>query len=221
MKKPLIKIAPSLLAADFSCLASEIRRAESAGADMLHVDVMDGHFVRNITLGPFIVKAMRKVSRLPLIAHLMIEDPEKYVKEFAEAGSDMIIFHIETIKDPKGLIRQIRRFKNKAGVSIKPKTDPDSVKPLLSLIDEVLVMTVEPGFGGQKFMPDQLNKIRELRRNYKGDIAVDGGINYQTAGLAVENGANVLVAGTYLFGSKNIRGLIRKLKDLGNDARTG
>jgi len=211
---PKIKIAPSLLAADFGCLASEIKKAEKAGADRLHVDVMDGHFVENITLGPFIVKAMRKLTKLPLIAHLMIENPEKHVNAFAEAGSDMIIFHIETTKKPKALIRRIKKLKKLVGVSLKPRTKVSSIKSLLPLVDLVLVMMVEPGFGGQKFMKDQLPKIKEIRRNFSKDIAIDGGINQENAEFTAQMGANVFVAGTYLFRSGNMKKLIQKLKNV-------
>jgi ribulose-phosphate 3-epimerase len=211
---PRIKIAPSLLSADFGSLAAEIKRAEAAGADMLHVDVMDGHFVKNITLGPVIVRAMRKATKLPIVAHLMIENPGRYAEEFARAGSDMIIFHIEAVKDPKSIIRHIRRLKKKAGVSIKPKTRVSSIKRLFGLIDEALVMTVEPGFGGQKFMRGPAFKIQEIRKHYSGDVGVDGGINYENARLCASLGANVFIAGTYLFGSTDMRKLIRNLRSV-------
>ena len=213
-KRPTVKVSPSLLAADFSCLSSEVKRAKKAGADMLHVDVMDGHFVPNITLGPLVVKALKKTTKLPLATHLMIENPERYIEDFAKAGSDLIIFHIETTKNPKKLIRLIKRFKKKAGVSLKPKTKLASIKNILPLLDEVLVMTVEPGFGGQKFMTNQLSKIQKLRKLYNGDIAVDGGVNIETAKLAAAKGANIFAAGTYLFGSKSMKKLISDIKNI-------
>ena len=181
---------------------------------MLHVDVMDGHFVPNITLGPFIVKAMRKATRIPLMAHLMIENPEAYTEKFAAAGSDMIIFHIEATKSAKSLARRIKKLGKKAGVSLNPGTKASSIKSLLPLVDEVLVMTVEPGFAGQKFMKNQLAKISEIRKNYSGDIAVDGGVTLETARLAASRGANVFAAGTYLFGAKDMKKLIRAMKKI-------
>ncbi|MBL7158844.1 MAG: ribulose-phosphate 3-epimerase [Candidatus Omnitrophica bacterium] len=213
-KKLKIKIAPSLLSADFSCLGAEIKKAEAAGADMLHVDVMDGHFVDNITLGPVVVKGMRKAARVPLISHLMIENPEKYVESFAQAGSDMIIFHIEAIKNAEAIIKKIHSLGKKAGVSIRPKTPIKTIENIVNLLDEVLVMTVEPGFGGQKFMTEPAEKISEIRKIYKGDIGVDGGINLETAKLVIDKGANVLIAGSFLFGSNDMKSLIEKLKVL-------
>ena len=213
-KKPKIKIAPSLLSADFSALGSEIKKAERAGADLLHVDVMDGHFVDNITMGPVVVKGMCKAKSVPLVSHLMIENPERYVESFAKAGSDMIIFHIEAIKDPESIIRKIRGFGKKAGVSIRPKTSVKTIENIIKLVDEVLVMTVEPGFGGQKFMHEPVEKISEIRKIYAGDIGVDGGINLETAKLVVEKGANVLIAGSFLFGSKDMKNRIAGLKAL-------
>ena len=215
MKKFKIKVAPSLLAADFSCLASEIKRAEKSGADLLHVDIMDGHFVKNITLGPFIVRAMRKVTNLPLIAHLMIENPEKYVEEFAKAGSDMIIFHIETTKNPNRVVNLIKGFKKKVGVSIKPKTEVSSIKSLLPFIDEVLVMTVEPGFGGQSYIAGSEDKIKRAKamlakKNKDVAIGVDGGVNLDTIALAVKAGATHIIAGNAVFSGdaeKNIKAL--------------
>ena len=213
-KKLKIKIAPSLLSADFSCLGAEIKKAEAAGADMLHVDVMDGHFVDNITLGPVVVKGMRKAARVPLISHLMIENPEKYVESFAQAGSDMIIFHIEAIKNAEAIIKKIHSLGKKAGVSIRPKTPIKTIENIVNLLDEVLVMTVEPGFGGQKFMTEPAEKISEIRKIYAGDIGVDGGINLETAKLVIDKGANVLIAGSFLFGSNDMKSLIEKLKVL-------
>ena len=213
-KIPRIKIAPSLLSADFGSLAREIKRAEKAGADMLHVDVMDGHFVKNITLGPFIVRAMRKVAKIPIVSHLMIENPEEHAEDFARAGSDMIIFHIEATKNPKALIRRIKKLKKKVGISIKPKTKVSSIRSLFGFVDEVLVMTVEPGFGGQKFMRGPAFKIQKIRKHYSGDVGVDGGINYENARLCVSLGANVFIAGTYLFGSTDMKKLIRNLRSI-------
>ena len=209
-----IKVSPSLLSADFSKLKDDIKRAEIAGADMFHVDIMDGHFVPNITIGPFIVCAASRCTKLPLMTHLMIENPENFVEDFAKAGSDTIIFHIETVKNPMSIIRKIKRFGKKAGVSIKPKTKVASIRKILPFVSEVLVMTVEPGFGGQKFMPGPLSKIREIRKLYKGDIAIDGGMNYDTAKLAIREGANIIAAGSYLFGGKNMKKLIKEIKGI-------
>jgi ribulose-phosphate 3-epimerase len=207
-----ILVAPSILSADFSRLGQEIRDAEKAGADWIHVDVMDGGFVPNITIGPVVVKSIRPVTRLPLDVHLMIRRPEEFVESFAKAGSDIITFHMESDDDPKEMIKLIRYFKKKVGVSIRPKTDLKAIEPLLPMVDMVLIMTVEPGFAGQEFIFDCLAKIEELRKTFKKDIEVDGGINEATA-LEVRNkGANVLVAGTSVFGTKDYAFAIRRLR---------
>lgn len=209
---PKVLIAPSILSADFSKLGQEIKDVEKAGADWIHIDVMDGHFVPNITIGPVVVKSVRSVTKMPLDVHLMIEDPEKYVESFAKAGSDIITFHVESEKDPKEVIRLIRYFKKKVGVSIRPKTNLDSISTILPMVDMVLVMTVEPGFAGQEFILDCLPKIEELRKVFKKDIQVDGGINESTAAEVISSGANVIVAGTSVFGAKDYTGAIKKLR---------
>lgn len=210
MKK--ILIAPSLLSADFAKLKEDIKRVEAAGADWLHIDVMDGHFVPNITIGPVVVKAIKKNAKVPLDVHLMISDPEKYALPFIRAGSDIVTFHVEAVKDPAAVISLIKTNGRKAGISIKPNTEVSAITAYLKQIDLVLVMSVEPGFGGQDFMDIALPKIRELRRLYKGDISVDGGINEQNAVLVKEAGANVLVAGSYIFGGKDYKKAIASLR---------
>lgn len=209
-----IKIAPSILSADFSDLARDIKKAEKAGADLLHVDVMDGHFVPNITIGPAVVKDIRKVTKLPLDVHLMIENPEKYADVFARAGSDMITVHVETISKQKirNLSLKLRKMGVKLGVSLNPKTSLKPVIEALKFVDFVLVMSVNPGFGGQAFIPQVLSKIRQLRMCFRGDIAVDGGINHDTAKLVIAAGANVLAAGSYIFKSKDYKQSIRRLR---------
>jgi ribulose-phosphate 3-epimerase len=207
-----VLIAPSILSADFSKLGQEIKDIEKAGADWVHVDVMDGHFVPNITIGPVVVKSMRPVTKMPLDVHLMIKDPEKYVESFARAGSDIITFHSEAEGDHREIIRLIKYFKKKAGVSIRPKTSLESIRAILNMVDMVLVMTVEPGFSGQEFMPDCVDKIAELRKIFKKDIEVDGGINEETAREVVAKGANVLVAGTSIFGEKDYSQAIKRLR---------
>jgi len=207
-----VLIAPSILSADFSKLGQEIRDVEKAGADWIHVDVMDGHFVPNITIGPVVLKWVRPATKLPFDVHLMIKNPEHYIESFVKAGADIITFHSEVEEDPKEIIKLIRYFKKKVGVSIKPKTDIAKIEPLFSMVDMVLVMTVEPGFGGQGFIFDCLSKIEDVRKVFKKDIQVDGGVNIETAPEVIKRGANILVAGTAVFGTKNYAEAIRKLK---------
>ncbi|OGW85405.1 MAG: ribulose-phosphate 3-epimerase [Omnitrophica bacterium RIFCSPLOWO2_01_FULL_45_10] len=207
-----ILIAPSILSADFSKLGQEVKEVEKAGADLLHIDVMDGHFVNNITIGAAVVKSLRPVTKLPFDVHLMIENPEDYIESFAKAGSDLITFHIEIEEDPKELIRLIRYYKKKVGISVKPKTDVKRILPLLAMVDMVLVMTVEPGFGGQDFLFDCLEKVREVRDNFKKDVEVDGGVNEMVCADIVKKGANILVAGSYVFGSKDYAEAIKRLR---------
>ncbi len=205
-------IAPSILSADFSKLGQEIKDVERAGADWIHVDVMDGHFVPNITVGPVVVKSIRPLTKLTLDVHLMIKNPGKYIESFVKAGSDIITFHSEIEEDHKEVIKLIRYYKKKVGISIKPKTDLKKIENVLSMIDMVLIMTVEPGFGGQNFIFDCLPKIEELHKIFKKDIEVDGGINELAAHDCLKSGANVLVAGSYVFGAKDYAAAIKKLR---------
>ena len=208
-----IKIAPSLLSADFANLASEVRRVEEAGCDMIHIDVMDGHFVPNLTVGPFIVKAIRRITKLPLDTHLMIENPEKYLADFIAAGSDSITVHAEACHG--NLDEILKTLKSRSigrGVSIKPATPLSEIEGYLSDIDMVLLMTVNPGFGGQAFMPEVLPKVEALRKKFSKDIEVDGGINKDTSKEAVRAGANVLVAGTAIFGKPDAKKAIEELR---------
>ena len=176
-----VLVAPSILSADFGRLADETRRMEEAGADWIHVDVMDGHFVPNLTIGPPVVKGIRPATRLPLDVHLMIENPERYVPEFVKAGADRITVHAEATQDLPALVRQIHALGVKAGVALRPQTGIDLLRPCLEELDMALLMTVNPGFGGQAFMPEVLPKIEQLRKLYTGRIEVDGGINDKTA----------------------------------------
>lgn len=208
-----VKIAPSLLSADFSNLAGEIRKVEEAGCDLIHVDVMDGHFVPNLTIGPVVVKSIRRVTKLPLDCHLMIEHPERYIGPFADAGADHITVHAEACGNKLGeVLAAIRARGVRAGVSVKPDTGLAAILPHLAALDMILIMTVNPGFGGQAFMPEALAKVTELRKKYAGDIEVDGGINRDTARQAVAAGANVLVAGTAIFGKPDAKQAIQDLR---------
>lgn len=207
-----ILVAPSILAADFGRLAEETRRMEEAGADWIHLDVMDGHFVPNLTLGPQVVKALRPVTRLPLDVHLMIESPERFAAGFVKAGADRVTFHAEAARDLPDVVRKVRKLGAKVGVALRPQTGIEVLRPCLEGLDLALLMTVNPGFGGQAFMPEVLPKIEALRRVYPGHIQVDGGINPGTARSTRSAGADVMVAGTYLFRAKDARQAIAALR---------
>jgi len=198
-------IAPSILAGDFGSFARDAQRAEQSGGDWLHCDVMDGHFVPNISFGPDVIAALRKATQLPLDVHLMIERPDLYAERFIEAGADHVIVHVEAKHDVAKTLAAIRRRGKKAGLSLNPPTPIESVLPFLDQIDELLVMTVNPGFGGQAFIPETLEKIRTVRQLApRLDISVDGGINLITGRQCVEAGANILVAGNSLFRHKTL-----------------
>lgn len=215
--KKRIKIAPSLLSADYARLGEEIKEIEAFGADMLHIDVMDGHFVSNITIGAPVIKSIRKVSLIPFDVHLMVSDPCAFIDDFLDAGADIITVHFECSDNPAFLYEAIKKIKargKRVGVSLKPHTPTEAVFQFLDIIDMVLVMTVEPGFGGQGFMSDMLPKIAKIReKNQNIDIQVDGGINNKTAPLAKLSGANILVAGSYIFGAKDRRAAINSLRE--------
>ena len=215
-----IKVAPSILSADFSRLTDEVMAVEKAGADMIHVDVMDGHFVPNITIGPLVVSALSKITKLPLDVHLMIENPDRYIVPFAKAGANILSVHAEASKDLEKDIELIKSLGVKAAVVINPKTEIKMIEKVLDKVSMVLLMTVNPGFEGQKFMPEVLLKIKELKqaidsRGLDVDIEVDGGINLDTAREVVKAGANVIVAGSAIYWSKDYKAAIDGLKRSG------
>jgi ribulose-phosphate 3-epimerase len=212
-----LRIAPSLLAADFAHLADEVRSVEAGGADWLHLDVMDGHFVPNLTFGPPVVAAIKKVATVPLDVHLMITDPWRYAGAFLDAGADLLTFHVEVAKngDPRALIASIKERGRKAGMSLQPDTEAKALAPWVGELDLVLVMSVFAGFGGQKFMPSVLPKIAELRRlGFRGEVSMDGGIGGSTIAESARAGTNVFVAGTAVFGASDRAARIAELRAL-------
>ena len=203
--KPELKLAPSMLSADFTCLGKELEDVKNGGAHYLHIDVMDGLFVPSISFGMPVIKSIRKATDMFFDVHLMIIDPIRYIKEFAESGADLITFHLEAAEDPQAVIDEIRKYNCKVGISIKPKTPFEDVAPFMDKVDMLLVMTVEPGFGGQKMMPETLVKVREARdfvteKGLTTDIQVDGGVKFDNIFLPLKAGANVFVAGSAVFG---------------------
>jgi ribulose-phosphate 3-epimerase len=218
----MIHIAPSILAADFSRLGEQVREVERAGANRIQVDVMDGHFVPNLSMGPCVVKGLRPVTKLVLEVHLMVEDPARFINEFIKAGADSFIVHHEVLPDPRPLLRRIRGLGKPVGMAINPETPVTALEPFLTEINLALCMTVHPGFGGQEYVPESPERIRKLRElierhNPKCELEVDGGINEETAKISVEAGANVLVVGSALFGKPEgpaaaLKGLVARLK---------
>lgn len=216
----MVKVAPSLLSADFTRLREEISEVERAGADLLHLDVMDGRFVPNLTFGPLVVEAVNRMTELPLDVHLMIVEPLKLAPAFAEAGADLLVLHHEAVDDLARALSELRKLGVRAGFSLNPETPLSQVERHLQHADQVLVMSVNPGFGGQKFLPEALVKVRRLRElkesgRHRAEIAIDGGINRETAGEAVRAGAEVLVAGAAIFKSPDRAGTIKFLREAG------
>ena len=211
------KIAPSILSADFSRLGDEVRAVERSGADVIHVDVMDGHFVPNITIGPLVVQGLKRLTSLPLDVHLMIENPERYIEAFAQAGSDWITFHAEVCPHPKRMIKKIRQLNVRPGIVLKPATPLKTLFPVLNDLDLVLIMSVNPGFGGQSFIPSTLKKIARLKKlidenQYPLEIEVDGGVKIENIREVSEAGGDVFVVGTGIFKTNNYEETIRKLR---------
>lgn len=220
----MIQIAPSILSADFARLGEQVREAEAAGADRIHFDVMDGHFVPNITVGPLVLRALRPVTILPLCVHLMITDADRFLEDFCQAGADLLIVHVEACPHLHRTVQAIRALDVSPGVTLNPATSLRTLDEVLPYVDAVLVMTVNPGWGGQTFIPEMVNKIARLRRTLterglSADIMVDGGINVETAPLVVRAGANVLVAGDAIFGAPE--GVTEALKQLRAATQTG
>lgn len=215
----MIKIAPSLLSANFAYLADEIKKVEDAGADLLHLDIMDGHFVPNLTFGPPVIAALRQVTKLPFDVHLMVTNPQELIEPFVKAGADILTVHAETAPHMHRLIQTIKASGVRAAVSLNPATSLTAIEEILSELDMVLIMSVNPGFGGQQFIPESIDKIKRLRqliesRNLQVDIEVDGGINKSTARMVVDAGANVLVAGSAVYGAPDVAKAIQELRGL-------
>lgn len=219
----MITIAPSLLSCDFARIADEVRRVEDAGADWLHVDVMDGHFVPNLTLGPPVIEKIKAIATKPLDVHVMITDPLKFAPAYLDAGADTYTFHVEAPDYPAGVIEYVHRRGRRVGIALNPDTDPARVKPYLANVDMVLVMSVFPGFGGQKFIVDALDTVRTIRDRYgfAGDIEIDGGIAPDTIEAAAAAGANVFVAGSAIFGADDMTARIATMRDKAGSASRG
>ncbi|MGD9100030.1 MAG: ribulose-phosphate 3-epimerase [Anaerolineae bacterium] len=221
----MVKIAPSILSADFARLGEQVREAEAAGADWIHVDVMDGHFVPNITVGPLVVRALRAVTRLPLDVHLMIEGPERYLADFCRAGADRLTVHVETCPHLHRTLQQIKELGARAGVTLNPATPLSSLEEVLPLVDLVLLMSVNPGFGGQSYIHRSTERIAHLRAmldeiGSRAELEVDGGINPSTVTMVVEAGATVLVVGSAIFNTRaSVRENMRQLRELVNSVR--